>query len=114
MNATMASTLHELLLLGLETLLLFGAGVLHRLKASATKYYVSRTSATQREWLRLVGVEAFHYAERAYAALDGPAKLNEAVKYVLDRAGSLGLDISYPEIRAVIEKAWTEANVEKK
>ncbi|MGB8956367.1 MAG: hypothetical protein WCC10_13420, partial [Tumebacillaceae bacterium] len=73
----------------------------------------TKTSAAEREWLRLVGTEAFHYAERAFAHYDGPAKLNEAVKYVLERAKRQDTEFTYPEIRAVIEKAWTEVSAAK-
>lgn len=110
MDTAVSNTLHELLLIGLETLLLLGIALFHRFRQMAAQYCASKTTAAQREWLRLVGVEAYHYAERAFLQFDGPAKLNEAVKYVLDRADSYGLHITYPEIRAVIEKAWTEAN----
>ncbi|MGZ4123083.1 MAG: phage holin, LLH family [Tumebacillaceae bacterium] len=114
MTEVISSHLHELVLVGAETLLLVILGLFQRWKAYAMQYYHTKTTATQREWLRLVGVEAFHYAERAFAGWDGQAKLNEAVKYVLDRAHVLGIDVSYPEIRAVIEKAWSETvNVAK-
>lgn len=103
-----SSHLHELLLVGLETLLVLLLHLFRRWRGYALQYYTAKTTATQREWLRLVGMEAFHYAERVYALLDGPAKLNEAVKYVLVRAEAHGMDVTYPEIRAVIEKAWSD------
>jgi hypothetical protein len=108
MTDAISTHLHELLLVGLETALLLLIRLFQHWKGYALHYYTAKTTATQREWLRLVGVEAFHYAERAFVLLDGPAKLNEAVKYVLDRAEPLGIEVTYQEIRAVIEKAWSE------
>ena len=77
-------------------------------KLRAFAYYETKSTAIQREWLRLVGVEAYHYAERTFYQHDGPAKLNEAIKYVLDRAEGQGVEISYPEVRAVTERACSE------
>lgn len=94
--------------MGLELGLFVLLVVLHRWKLRAARYYRAKTTVRQREWLSLIGQEAFHYAERAFGHYDGPAKLNEAVKYVLERSDLQGVEVTYPEIRAVIEKAWAE------
>ncbi|ARU59771.1 hypothetical protein CBW65_00930 [Tumebacillus avium] len=98
----------DILLVGMELGMFVLLVVLHRWKLKAVRYYRTKTTVRQREWLNLIGQEAFHYAERAFTHYDGPAKLNEAVKYVLERSDSHGVDVTYPEIRAVIEKAWAE------
>lgn len=109
MSQAMANVWHGLLLTGLEAAMMLGLTLLHRWKRRAIELYQRQTTAAERQWLQLVGVEAFHYAERVFRECDGPAKLNEAVKYVLDRTSTHGVDVTYSEIRAVIERAWSEA-----
>lgn len=110
MSEVLNVTLREIILIALEITLLVGLGLLHRWKMRAHSYYVTHTTIKQREWLKLVGNEAFHYAEQVFSHYDGPAKLNEAIQYVLERAESQGITVNYAEIRAVIEKAWWETN----
>lgn len=98
----------EALLITLQLVLIVGLISMHRWKMRAFEYYETKSTAIRREWLRLVGVEAYHYAERTYYTYDGPAKLNEAIKYVLDRAEGQGLVVTYPEVRAVVERACSE------
>ncbi|ASS74461.1 hypothetical protein CIG75_05290 [Tumebacillus algifaecis] len=99
--------------MGLELGLFVLLVVLYRWKLKALGYYRTTMSVRQREWLNLIGREAFHYAERAFTHYDGPAKLNEAVKYVLERSDQQGVEVTYPEIRAVIEKAKAEMVLSK-
>ena len=69
----------------------------------------SHTSAKQREVLAQLGREAFAFAETVHAGLDGPAKRNEAVKFLLDRCDGCGLrDVDMKDVRAVIESAWLQ------
>lgn len=110
---TITNMIHDALLVLLQIAVFMGLRSLQNWRAQAVAYYAKRTTTEQREWLKLVGNEAFHYSERVFASLDGPAKLNEAVKYVLDRAESHGITVSYPEVRAVIEKAWAEFQVQQ-
>lgn len=110
---TVTSAMHEALLLLLQLAALAALALLQQWKAKAVEYYAHRTTKQQREWLALVGNEAFHYAEQVFLTYDGPAKLNEAVKYVLDRAKMHNLQVTYPEVRAVIEKAWAEFQTTK-
>jgi LL-H family phage holin len=111
---SMSGLLNSALLIVLQIALLAALWLLHRWKVQAEEYYLKHSTKQQREWLALVGNEAFHYAEQVFASHDGPAKLNEAVKYVLDRAAAHGVHITYPEVRAVVEKAWAEFEVLKK
>ncbi|MBL0386167.1 hypothetical protein JJB07_05815 [Tumebacillus sp. ITR2] len=110
----LTNTLRDALLVLLQIALFAGLVLLQKWKTQAVEYYAKRNTTSQREWLKLVGNEAFHYAEQVFTAHDGPAKLNEAVKYVLDRAQTHGIPVTYPEVRAVIEKAWAEFQVHQK
>jgi len=103
----------EALLITLQLVLIVGLIWMRRWKMRAFEYYETKSTAIQREWLRLVGVEAYYYAERTYHNYDGPAKLNEAIKYVLDRAEGQGLIVTYPEVRAVVERACSEVSFGK-
>jgi hypothetical protein len=73
-----------------------------------TAYYESHTTMRQRQLLALLGREAFAFAETVYKSLDGDAKLNEALRYLLSKAEQHGLSISMKDARAVIEQAWLE------
>jgi len=108
------STLHSILLLLLTGATLTAVLLLRRWQHEASAYYRTRSSTNQRQWLHLIGQEAYSHAERVYPHYDGPAKLNEAIKYALDRAQLHHLDFTYAEIRAVIECAWTEATASAK
>jgi len=105
----MSELVHNLLLISLELLLFSGLLLFFRWQRQASHYYAARLSVSRREWLHRVGQEAYHFAERAYADYDGPAKLNEAVKYVLEHSKRHGIDVSYQEIRAVVESAWSHS-----
>ncbi|PWK13898.1 phage holin, LLH family [Tumebacillus permanentifrigoris] len=72
-------------------------------------YYTSHTTVQQRQLLSQFGREAFAYAETVYRDYDGPAKMNEAIKYLLDTGESAGMkDIPLTSARAVIESAWLD------
>ncbi|KEO83050.1 phage holin, LLH family [Tumebacillus flagellatus] len=113
MDLQLNTVVHDALLLLLQIAVFVAIGLLQKWKAQAVEYYTKHSTTQQREWLRMVGNEAFHYAERVFATFDGPGKLNEAVKYVLDRADFHGIHVTYPEVRAVIEKAWSEFQVQQ-
>lgn len=108
-----SSLVSNALLILLQIVLVVGLSMLRRWKLQMEEYYAKHSTVQQRKLLALVGNEAFHYAEQVFHTHDGPAKLNEAVKYVLDRAVSHGLQVTYPEVRAVVEKAWAEFEVLK-
>lgn len=81
--------------------------LLRTLKAHLQTYVVAHTTTQQRQLLAQLGQEAFSYAETVYQGLDGPAKLNEATKYLLDKANTTGLgQVQLQDARAVIESAW--------
>jgi len=84
---------------------------LRTLKDKVQTYYTSKTTHQDRLLLAQIGREAFAFAETVYRGHDGPAKLNEAIKYLLDRAKEHGLgDVPMMDARAVIESAWLESD----
>jgi hypothetical protein len=89
--------------------ILLGLFLLRTLKGKVQTFVDAKTTVQQRQMLTQLGKEAFAYAETVYRGHDGPAKLNEALKYLLDRCDSSGLcDVHMKEARAVIESAWIE------
>lgn len=79
------------------------------LRKKIIQYVTTQTTARTRDLLSQIGKEAFAYAETVYGAMDGPAKLNEAIKYMLNVLGQHGYkDVPMQDIRAVIEQAWLE------
>lgn len=90
----------------------FGALLfLRTFKNKVQTYYTSKTTHQERLLLAQLGREAFALAETVYRGHDGPAKLNEAIKYLLDRAKEHGLgDVPMMDARAMIEAAWLESN----
>lgn len=109
----MTNQLAELLQQGLAILLqilLLGivAGLLW-IRKQLTAYIKSHFTIQERAFLERVGKEAFTYAETVFGTLDGPAKLNEATKYMLDVLNRMGMkDVPMKDIRAMIEQAWLE------
>ncbi|KEO82046.1 phage holin, LLH family [Tumebacillus flagellatus] len=82
---------------------------LKNLKTRLETYYTTHTSAQERQMLAQFGREAFAYAETVYRDYDGPAKMNEAIKYLLDTGAKYGMqDLPLTEVRAVIESAWLD------
>jgi Bacteriophage holin of superfamily 6 (Holin_LLH) len=89
--------------------LLVGIFIWRAFKEPLITAITSHTSAKQREMLAQLGREAFAYAESVHAGQDGPAKRNEAVKFLLDRCEGCGLrDVDMKDVRAVIESAWLQ------
>ncbi|MGZ4031191.1 MAG: phage holin, LLH family [Tumebacillaceae bacterium] len=83
--------------------------LLRSFKNHLQSYYLSHTTTQQRQLLAQLGQEAFAFAETVYREMDGPAKLNEATKYLLDKSQSLGLgELPMNDVRAVIESAWLQ------
>jgi hypothetical protein len=83
--------------------------LLRKFKDQIQSYYLSHNTTQQRQLLAQLGQEAFAYAETVYRDMDGPAKLNEATKYLLDKSQSLGLgEVPMTDVRAVIESAWLQ------
>jgi len=93
----------------LEIAILAGLFLLRNLRGNLAGFFDSRTNAQKRQLLAQLGKEAFAYAETVHRDGDGPAKLNEAVRYMLDRCDGCGLgEVPMKEMRAVIEGAWLE------
>ena len=93
----------------LQLAILAGMFLLRKFKQSAQTFYESNTTIQQRQLLSQLGREAFVYAETVYAQMDGPAKLNEAIKYLYDRCDTCGIEnLHMQEARAVVESAWLE------
>lgn len=93
----------------LQIALLVGLFLWNAVKEPLKTAISAHTTANQRQVLSQLGREAFAYAETVHAAQDGPAKMNEAVKFLLDRCESCGLkDLQMVEVRAAIESAWLQ------
>jgi len=93
----------------LQIVLLVGVLVLRAFKEPLMKAITTHTTAKQREVLTQLGREAFAFAETVHAGLDGPAKMNEAVKFMLERCDGCGLhDVDMRDVQAVIESAWLQ------
>ncbi|MGB8956867.1 MAG: hypothetical protein WCC10_15940 [Tumebacillaceae bacterium] len=89
--------------------LLVGTFIWRAFKEPLMTAITSHASAKQREVLAQLGREAFAFAETVHAGQDGPAKRNEAVKFLLDRCDGCGLrDVDMKDVRAVIESAWLQ------
>ncbi|MFC3802734.1 phage holin [Cohnella sp. GCM10012308] len=70
-----------------------------------TAWLNARTTAAQRETLHKLATEAAALAESMMGGGAGALKLDKAIKYVSDRAATLGIKVSEQSIRAAIEKA---------
>ena len=93
----------------LQIAALVGLYLLRRAYVYVQGYVDSRSTTEKRTLLAQLGKEAFAYAETVHRDYDGPAKLNEAVKYLLERCEGSGLgEVSMKDMRAVIESAWLE------
>lgn len=68
-------------------------------------WLAARTTAEQQAILHQLGAEAAAFAESAYKAGGGPEKLELALAYVSEKAGTIGLPVTPEGIRAVVEKA---------
>lgn len=91
----------------LQLVVIIGLFLLRKLKGRMEAFYDAHTTTQQRALLGQIGREAFAFAETVYREYDGPAKMNEAIKYLLDAGSKLGLqEISLTDARAVIESAW--------
>jgi len=91
-------------------LVVFVLGIIASLRVKVNAWLASRTTAQQRDILHRIASEGFALAEVAYKDLDGPAKLNMAIAYVVDRLGDIGIDTTIETIRAAVEKAVLEYN----
>ncbi len=93
----------------LEVAILAGLLLFRDIKQRIQQYYDTHTTLQQRNLLAQLGREAFSYAETVYAREDGPSKMNEAIKYMLDKCASCGMkDVEVKDLRAVIESAWLQ------
>jgi hypothetical protein len=106
MNTVLVQLANQMLLLVLQLVIIAGIVVLQKIKNEFLLYYRRHTNAQERMILGLLGQEAFAFAETVFAHYDGAGKLNEAVKYLIDRANQYGLTLTMDEVRAAIEKAW--------
>ncbi|GAX89456.1 phage holin, LLH family [Effusibacillus lacus] len=78
------------------------------LRNELKNYIAANTTIRERELIADLGKAAFSYAETVYSGLDGPGKLNEATKYMLDVLEGMGKEVPMKDIRAAIETAWLE------
>lgn len=93
----------------LQIAVLAGLLLLRNLKQRMQNYYDAQTTLQNRQLLAQLGREAFSYAETVYTTEDGPAKMNEAVKYLMDKCETCGMkDVPMKDMRAVIESAWLD------
>jgi predicted ArsR family transcriptional regulator len=93
----------------LEVAVLVGLLLLRNVKQHLEKFYAAKTLLEQRQLLAQLGREAFSYAETVHGSKDGPAKMNEAIKYMLEKCDDCGMkEVSMKDLRAVIESAWLE------
>lgn len=111
MSEGMMAYLQEGVSLILQIAVFVALFFLRTFKNKVQTYYTSKTTQQERLLLAQIGREAFAFAETVYRGHDGPAKLNEAIKYLLDRAKEQGLgDVAMMDARAMIEAAWLESN----
>lgn len=109
MNQIVMDLLHNGLSLLLQVVLLGALAGLIWVRKELKQYIVAHTTLREREFLAQVGKAAFSYAETAHGSLDGPGKLNEALKYMLKVLEDHGMqDVSMETMRAAIEAAWLE------
>lgn len=85
-----------------------------RLHAKLEVWLCARTSAAQRELLHKLAGEAYAWVEHQYATEDGDHKLNEAVRYVLDRLRLDKIGLSAEDVTAAVQKAWQELDVKNR
>lgn len=86
--------------------------IIASLRAKVSAWLEARTTASQRDTLHKLAAEAAALAEATYETLDGPAKLNKAIQYVIDKSPVPNLDIV--TIRAAVEKAVLDYNTKIK
>ncbi|NIK67948.1 phage holin, LLH family [Paenibacillus sp. BK720] len=84
--------------------------VLPKVKAA----YEARTTASQREALHKIALEAFAFAETTWKDTGGPSKLSAAMGYVSKRLREVGIAITPEEIEAAVHHAWLTFNPDKK
>lgn len=109
MTDQLAEFLQQGLSVLLQILLLAIVAGLLWIRKQLTAYIQSHTTVQERAFLERIGREAYTYAETVFGALDGPAKLNEATKYMLDVLAQYGIkNVPMKDIRAMIEQAWLE------
>jgi hypothetical protein len=95
-------------------LVVFVLGIVAMLRVKVTAWLETRTTAQQREILHRLATEAMALAESEYKDRGGPAKLDAALMYVIDRAAKYGINVGMDSIRAAIEKAVLDYNARTK
>lgn len=98
----------EILLAAIGVLVVLAKAWLNKLKQKAEAYLESKTTTEQLKTLALLGKEAFSFAETAYKELGGADKLEQAKKYLEEKAAAVGIKLTAEEVKAVIEAAWLE------
>lgn len=88
--------------------------VLAMLRGHMKTWLNARTTANQREILHRLAEEAAALAEVTYKDAGGPAKLDAAFEYVIDRANEAGIPLNKLSVRAAIEKAVLDYNAKVK
>ncbi|MDF9408172.1 MAG: hypothetical protein A4E52_01471 [Pelotomaculum sp. PtaB.Bin013] len=98
----------EIFLAVIGILVVLAKAWLKDLKQKAEAYLELKTTAEQRKTLNLLGKEAFSFAETVYKDLNGVSKLEQAKKYLEEKAVAAGIKLTVNEIKAAIEAAWLE------
>lgn len=99
-------------IIGLLAMLILA--LIARLRAKVEAWLSARTSAAQRELLHKLAGEAYAWVEHQYATEDGHHKLNEAVRFVLDRLRLDKIGLSAEDVTAAVQKAWQELDVKNR
>lgn len=99
-------TLHSVLV---DLLYLLASGAIAFVAPRVTKFYMAHTTAEQRAILTTLAEAAIPFIERAFPALDGPAKMQEAIAWVNNELTKLGIPLSAADIEAALEKAYADA-----
>ncbi|BCJ88010.1 phage holin [Effusibacillus dendaii] len=106
MNEVVMNLVQQAVAILLQILLIGVLAGLVWIRSELKNYIVQHTTAKERDLIARIGQEAFTYAETVFAQSDGPAKLNEAIKYMLDALARQGKSIPMKEVRSAIESAW--------
>jgi len=105
----MISMVQDGLWMLLQLGLVAGLWYVRRMSNAQRNYYSASRELQRRNLLQALGREAFAQAESIHRGMDGPAKMNEAIKYLYAKCDSCGMgDIDMSDARAVIEAAWLD------
>jgi len=100
------SSLHSVLL---NLLYLGSLGAIGYLAPRLRAFLNAHTTAEERAVIAELATVAISLIEQEFPTLDGPAKLQAAIKFVDDQLTRLHIPISAEEVEAAIERAYAEA-----